>query len=110
LSDAHINTIREYTRRTAKALGVIGLMNTQFAVKDNVVYVLEVNPRASRTVPYLSKATGTPLAKVAARLMVGETLPSMGLTEDLQVSGFFVKRRCSRSCGSRAWTRCSGPR
>ena len=91
LSDAHVNTIREYTRRIAKALNVIGLMNTQFAIKDDVVYVLEVNPRASRTVPYLSKATGTPLAKVAARLMVGQTLASQGLTEDLQVSGFFVK-------------------
>jgi carbamoyl-phosphate synthase large subunit len=91
LSDGHIKTIRDYTRRIAKALGVIGLMNTQFAVKDDIVYVLEVNPRASRTVPYLSKATGTPLAKVAARLMVGETLASQGLTDDLQVSGFFVK-------------------
>jgi carbamoyl-phosphate synthase large subunit len=91
LSDKHVATIREYTRRVARALNVVGLMNTQFAVKDDVVYVLEVNPRASRTVPYLSKATGTPLAKVAARLMIGQTLADMGLTEDLQVSGFFVK-------------------
>ena len=63
--------IRDYTRRIAKALKVVGLMNTQFAIKDDTVYVLEVNPRASRTVPYLSKATGVPLAKVAARVMIG---------------------------------------
>jgi carbamoyl-phosphate synthase large subunit len=91
LDDRHVATIREYTRRVARALNVIGLMNTQFAVKDDVVYVLEVNPRASRTVPYLSKATGTPLAKVAARLMIGQSLAEVGITEDLQVSGFFVK-------------------
>ena len=66
-------------------------MNTQFAIKDDMVYVLEVNPRASRTVPYLSKATGVPLAKVAARLMVGKTLAEQGLTADLEVSGVFVK-------------------
>src|SRR5262249_11104627 len=78
-------------RRIARALSVVGLMNTQFAIKDDTVYVLEVNPRASRTVPYLSKATGVPLAKVAARLMVGKTLAQLGLTADLDVSGVFVK-------------------
>jgi carbamoyl-phosphate synthase large subunit len=87
----HVATIRDYTRRIARALNVVGLMNTQFAVKDDVVYVLEVNPRASRTVPYLSKATGVPLAKMAAKLMVGRTLSELGLTEDLDVSGSFVK-------------------
>jgi carbamoyl-phosphate synthase large subunit len=66
-------------------------MNIQFAIKDDTVYVLEVNPRASRTVPYLSKATGVPLAKVAARVMIGKTLAEQGLTEDLEVSGVFVK-------------------
>jgi carbamoyl-phosphate synthase large subunit len=91
LHDRHVATIRDYTRRIARALGVIGLMNVQFAVKDEVVYVLEVNPRASRTVPYLSKATGVPLAKAAARLMVGRTLAELGLTQDLEVSGYFVK-------------------
>ena len=91
LSDSHIATIRDYTRRISRALNVVGLMNAQFAVKDDVVYVLEVNPRASRTVPYLSKATGTPLAKVAAKLMIGKTLAEQGLTGDLEVSGFFVK-------------------
>jgi carbamoyl-phosphate synthase large subunit len=91
LADRHVTTIRDYTRRIARALGVVGLMNAQFAVKDDVVYVLEVNPRASRTVPYLSKATGVPLAKAAARVMVGRTLAELGLTEDLEVSGYFVK-------------------
>jgi carbamoyl-phosphate synthase large subunit len=91
LSPAHVATIRDYTRRIARALNVVGLMNAQFAIKDDVVYVLEVNPRASRTVPYLSKATGVPLAKIAAKLMIGRTLAELGLTEDLEVSGSFVK-------------------
>jgi carbamoyl-phosphate synthase large subunit len=91
LSAAHIATIRDYARRIARALNVIGLMNAQFAIKDDVVYVLEVNPRASRTVPYLSKATGVPLAKIAAKLMIGRTLAELGLTEDLEAHGSFVK-------------------
>ena len=89
--DRHIALIRDYTRRIARALKVIGLMNAQFAIRDDTVYVLEVNPRASRTVPYLSKATGIPLAKVAARVMAGRTLAQLGLTADLEVGGFFVK-------------------
>ena len=84
-------TMREYTRRIARALNVVGLMNVQYAIKDETVYVLEVNPRASRTVPYLSKATGIPLAKVAARVMSGRTLAELGLTDDLSVAGVFVK-------------------
>jgi carbamoyl-phosphate synthase large subunit len=91
LADRHVATIRDHTRRIAAALKVVGLMNTQFAVKDDVVYVLEVNPRASRTIPYLSKATGVPLAKVAMRVMVGQSLAQQGFTADLSVSGFFVK-------------------
>jgi carbamoyl-phosphate synthase large subunit len=91
LSDRHIAAIRDYTRRVARALNVVGLMNAQFAIKDDVVYVLEVNPRASRTVPYLSKATGVPLAKVAANVMIGRTLAEQGLTADLEVRGSFVK-------------------
>jgi carbamoyl-phosphate synthase large subunit len=91
LAERHVTTIRDYTRRIARALKVVGLMNAQFAVKDDVVYVLEVNPRASRTVPFLSKASGVPLAKVAARLMVGRTLADEGLTKDVEVSGSFVK-------------------
>jgi carbamoyl-phosphate synthase large subunit len=87
----HQEIIRDYTRRIARALKVVGLMNAQFAIKNDTVYVLEVNPRASRTVPYLSKATGVPLAKVAARLMIGATLAELGLQADLEVSGVFVK-------------------
>jgi carbamoyl-phosphate synthase large subunit len=91
MSEHHIEVIRDYTRRLARALKVIGLMNIQFAIKDDTIYVLEVNPRASRTVPYLSKATGVPLAKVAAKVMIGKTLAAQGFTEDLEVSGVFVK-------------------
>jgi carbamoyl-phosphate synthase large subunit len=87
----HVAQIREYTQRIARALKVVGLMNAQFAIKDDTVYVLEVNPRASRTVPYLSKATGVPLAKVAARVMIGKTLAQQGFTQDLEVAGVFVK-------------------
>jgi carbamoyl-phosphate synthase large subunit len=91
VAERHLDQIRDYTRRIAKSLRVVGLMNTQFAIKDDTIYVLEVNPRASRTVPYLSKATGVPLAKVAARVMTGKTLAQLGLTEDLPVRGVFVK-------------------
>jgi carbamoyl-phosphate synthase large subunit len=89
--ERHLQTIREHTRRIATKLGVVGLMNVQFAIKDDVVYVLEVNPRASRTVPYLSKATGTSLAKLAAKVMAGRTLAELGVTHDLEVAGVFVK-------------------
>ena len=91
VAERHLATIRDYTRRIARALKVVGLMNIQYALKDDVVYVLEVNPRASRTVPYLSKATGVPLAKTAALVMAGKTLSQLGLEEDLEVSGVFVK-------------------
>ena len=84
VAEKHLGTIREYTRRIARALDVVGLMNTQYAIKDDTVYVLEVNPRASRTVPYLSKATGVPLAKMAARVMSGRTLAELGLLDDLE--------------------------
>ncbi|MBB5057644.1 carbamoyl-phosphate synthase large subunit [Granulicella aggregans] len=72
-----METIRSYTRKLAKALNVIGLVNIQFAIQRGVVYVIEVNPRASRTVPYVSKATGIPLAKIASRLMVGQKLRTL---------------------------------
>jgi carbamoyl-phosphate synthase large subunit len=91
IGPAHLETIRDYTRRLGLALGVKGLMNVQYAIKDDVVYVLEVNPRASRTTPFVSKATGVPLAKVAAKIMAGLSLADQGLTEDLTVSRFFVK-------------------
>ena len=89
--ERHLATIRDHTHRIARALKVIGLMNVQYAIKDDLVYVLEVNPRASRTVPYLSKAAGISLAKIAAKVMAGRTLAELGLTEDLQVAGVFVK-------------------
>ena len=87
----HLDTIRDMTRRLGLALKVRGLMNVQFAIKGDTVYVLEVNPRASRTVPFVSKATGVPLAKVAARIMAGRSLQEQGVTEDLGVSRFFIK-------------------
>jgi carbamoyl-phosphate synthase large subunit len=89
--ERHLATIRDYTRRTARALKVVGLMNAQYAIKDDMVYVLEVNPRASRTVPYLSKASGVALAKVAARVMAGRTLAELGFAKDIEVAGVFVK-------------------
>jgi carbamoyl-phosphate synthase large subunit len=79
LSPKILDTIRDYTKRLALALKVIGLMNVQYAIQRDTVYVLEVNPRASRTVPYVSKATGVPLAKIGARLMVGRRLADMNL-------------------------------
>jgi len=91
LAERHLTTIRDYTRRIARALKVVGLMNVQYAIKDDTVYVLEVNPRASRTVPYLAKATGLPLAQIAARVMAGRTLASLGIEEDLMPTGVFVK-------------------
>ncbi len=83
--------IRAVTRRLGEALGVRGLMNVQFAEKDGVLYVLEVNPRASRTVPFLAKATGVPLVQLATRIMLGETLDDLGLQDDLNVALHFSK-------------------
>ncbi|MFN3535696.1 MAG: carbamoyl phosphate synthase large subunit, partial [Desulfatiglandales bacterium] len=83
LSREIISEIKRQTIALAKELEVIGLMNCQFAVKDGEVYVLEVNPRASRTIPFVSKATGRPLAKIAAKVMVGKRLKDMGITEEI---------------------------
>ena len=91
ISSYHLSIIREYTEKLGLALGVQGLMNVQYAIKDDVVYVLEVNPRASRTVPFVSKATGVPLAKLAARVMAGKSLAEVGLISEPEVEGFFVK-------------------
>ncbi|MBK7601200.1 MAG: carbamoyl-phosphate synthase large subunit [Acidobacteria bacterium] len=87
----HLDTMRKYTRQLASALDVRGLMNIQFAIKDDIVFVLEVNPRASRTVPFVSKATGVPLAKIAARVMTGRPLSEFNLPEELSVTSFFIK-------------------
>jgi carbamoyl-phosphate synthase large subunit len=81
LSEAVIATIRDYTLKLALGIGVVGLVNIQYAVKDGIVYVLEANPRASRTVPFVSKATGIPLAKVAAKAMMGKKLSDLGYVE-----------------------------
>jgi carbamoyl-phosphate synthase large subunit len=86
-----LECMKQYTAELARALRVIGLMNIQFALQGDTVFVLEVNPRASRTVPYVSKATGVPLAKMAARVMVGEKLRDLGLSEELRVKHCFVK-------------------
>ncbi|MGD2215972.1 MAG: carbamoyl-phosphate synthase large subunit [Gemmatimonadales bacterium] len=91
LRDEHVETMKQHTRALAQALGVVGLINVQFAVKDGIVYVLEVNPRASRTVPYLSKATGNPLARLAARCMVGRKLSEFDLQADDNFQGVAVK-------------------
>ena len=90
LSDAIIEELEVQAKVLAKALSVVGLMNVQFAIKDNDIYILEVNPRASRTVPFVAKATGVPIAKIAARLMAGEklssfTLPVLGALDHIAV-------------------------
>ena len=81
LSLAVLATVREYTTRIAVGLGVVGLVNLQMAVKDDTVFILEANPRASRTVPFVSKATGIPLAKIAAKVMIGKKLRDLGVHE-----------------------------
>jgi carbamoyl-phosphate synthase large subunit len=91
VSQADQNAMRDIARRLALRLGVIGLMNVQFALKDGLIYVLEVNPRASRTVPFIAKAVGVPLVKIAVRAMAGESLESLGFTEEPAVPGVFVK-------------------
>jgi carbamoyl-phosphate synthase large subunit len=83
IGEADMQSMREQTVALAQALGVVGLINVQYAIKEGVVYVLEVNPRASRTIPFVSKAIGIPLASIAARVMVGETLEEVGLTEEI---------------------------
>jgi carbamoyl-phosphate synthase large subunit len=83
IREADIETMKAHTVALARALGVVGLINVQFAVKDDTVYVLEVNPRGSRTIPFVSKAIGVPLASVAARCMVGETLADIGFTAEV---------------------------
>jgi carbamoyl-phosphate synthase large subunit len=86
-----VDRIREIARTLARELSVIGLMNIQFAVKDGEVYILEVNPRASRTVPFVSKAIGVPLAKLAAKVMAGAKLTDLGFTEEVVPGHFSVK-------------------
>ena len=91
LPDETLNTIREYTDAMARELKVTGLMNVQYAIKDKIVYVLEVNPRASRTVPFTSKAIGKPLAKLAAKVMAGNKLKDLGFTKEIIPNYWAVK-------------------
>ncbi|MCW5958978.1 MAG: carbamoyl-phosphate synthase large subunit [Pyrinomonadaceae bacterium] len=92
IAEEHLETIKHYTRNLAKALKVVGLMNLQLAIKDDRVYVIEVNPRASRTVPFVAKATGVPIAKIASLIMAGvKTLAEFNLPEMLEVPMIFVK-------------------
>ncbi len=83
--------MRQQVQKLALELQVRGLMNVQFAVKDNEVYLIEVNPRAARTVPFVSKATGVPLAKVAARVMAGKSLTEQGVTKEIIPPYYSVK-------------------
>jgi carbamoyl-phosphate synthase large subunit len=91
LGDDQIERIQAQTRALARELGVIGLLNIQFAIKNEQVFVLEVNPRASRTVPFVSKAIGVPLAKLATRVMLGSSLAALGFAEEREVSHIAVK-------------------
>lgn len=91
IDDKDVEQMRRHTREFAKALGVVGLINVQYAIKDGVVYVLEVNPRSSRTVPFVSKATGVPLAKLAAAVMVGYTLEQLGAVDETPAPYVAVK-------------------
>ena len=91
LDDAVLTEVREQTRALARGLNVVGLMNVQFAVQNGEIYLLEVNPRASRTVPFVSKATGLPLAKIAARCMAGRSLADQGVTAERVPEYYSVK-------------------
>jgi carbamoyl-phosphate synthase large subunit len=91
VSDDHLRHMREIACRLAIRLGVVGLMNVQFAIHQKEIYVLEVNPRASRTVPFIAKAVGVPLVAFAARVMAGKSLAELGLTAEPEVPGVFVK-------------------
>lgn len=91
ISQQHQEEMKEVTKRLALALKVVGLINLQFAIKDGLLYVLEVNPRASRTVPFTSKATGIPMARIAAKLIVGRTLKELGITQEPRVNHISVK-------------------
>ena len=91
LVDEQIETLKASTYALAKALRVRGLMNVQYAIKNDEIYVLEVNPRASRTIPFVSKAIGVPLAKLAARVMAGKTLAEVGFTSEIEPAYFSVK-------------------
>ena len=91
ITDANLALLKKHTHKLARALGVVGLMNVQYAIQDDEVYIIEVNPRASRTVPFVSKTIGVPLAKVAARAMVGHALEKQGFTAEVAFDHIAVK-------------------
>jgi len=91
LTDELIEGIKANTNALAEELNVVGLMNVQYAIKNDTIYILEVNPRASRTVPFVSKATGISWAKIAAKVMVGKTLDELGITREVETSHVAVK-------------------
>jgi carbamoyl-phosphate synthase large subunit len=91
ITEEAVDEMRGHTRAFALALGVVGLLNVQYAIKGGVVYVLEVNPRGSRTVPFVSKATGVPLAKLAAAVMVGQSLDEAGVPDEVVIPYVAVK-------------------
>jgi carbamoyl-phosphate synthase large subunit len=105
----HIDVMKQHTVALARKLGVVGLINVQYAVKDGHVYVLEVNPRASRTIPFVSKAIGVPLASLAARVMCGETLDDVGFTEEIVPPYFSVKEAVFPFTKFRAFDPILGP-
>ncbi len=114
LGEEMLEQIRAATRDIALAIGVVGLLNVQYAVHAGELYVIEANPRASRTVPFVSKAVGLPLAKLACRIMLGERIADLGLPAGAQGIGLRratspSRRRCCRSTASRAPTRVLGP-
>ncbi|MCH6575175.1 MAG: carbamoyl-phosphate synthase large subunit, partial [Bacteroidetes bacterium] len=91
LDEKIVDEIRRQTKKLALALNVIGLVNIQFAVKDDEVYLIEVNPRASRTIPFVSKAIGVPLAKIGTKVMIGKTLQELGFTKEIKIKHICVK-------------------
>jgi carbamoyl-phosphate synthase large subunit len=105
-----LSAIASATKAMARELEVRGLMNVQFAIKDEEVYVLEVNPRASRTVPFVSKAIGVPLAKLAAKVMAGKTLSELGFTVRLYLHTIPLRKRSSLSFDSQASISHSAPK
>ena len=114
LSQAIQDEMRRQMRLMALELGVVGLMNAQFALRRDEVYVLEVNPRASRTVPFVSKATGLPLAGIAAKVMAGKTLKNQGVQEEIVPNFYSVKEAVFPLSSSRVsirfWARrCAQP-
>ena len=111
ITEPQVEEMRRHTRAFAERLGVVGLINVQYAIKDGVVYVLEVNPRGSRTVPFVSKTTGVPLASLAAAVMVGQDAGrprAPGRRRSSRTSR--SRRRCSPSASFRGGPRCSAPR